>query len=114
MRQRPRDLSFIIPTEYSDPSWFGFPVTFKANTGSDRVELLRYLDQNKIGTRLLFAGNLVRQPYFEGRTYRVVGELTNTDRIMNDTFWVGVHPGLSEAHLDFICATIEEYFGVNF
>ena len=78
------------------------------------LELLKYLDQNKIGTRLLFAGNLTRQPYFEGRTYRVSGELANTDKVMNDTFWIGVYPGLTEDMLSFVVEKIEAFLGVNF
>ena len=106
----------ILPeaTAGSEPSWFGFPLTIKAAGGVDRVELLKYLDQYKIGTRLLFAGNLTRQPYFEGRTYRISGELTNTDNIMNNTLWIGVYPGLSEEMLGFVVEKIEAFFGVNF
>lgn len=101
----------ILPeaTPKSDPSWFGFPLTLK--DGHDRVELIKHLDQRRIGTRLLFGGNLLRQPYFAGRTYRVHGELTNTDRIMNQTFWVGVYPGLSEEALAHVVATLKAYFG---
>ncbi|TKF23453.1 lipopolysaccharide biosynthesis protein RfbH [Vibrio genomosp. F6] len=106
----------ILPeaTEHSDPSWFGFPITIRENSGIDRVDLLKFMDQYKIGTRLLFAGNLTRQPYFENVEYRVVGELTNTDLIMNNTFWVGVYPGLGQDHLDFIIEKFEEFFGVSF
>ena len=106
----------ILPeaTPNSDPSWFGFPITIRNEAGFSRVDLLKYLDQHKIGTRLLFAGNLTRQPYFEGRTYRVNGELKNTDKIMNDTFWIGVYPGLSQAMLDFAAEKIETFIGVNF
>ncbi|WP_432383557.1 lipopolysaccharide biosynthesis protein RfbH [Duganella sp. P38] len=106
----------ILPeaTEHSDPSWFGFPMTLKPEANIARVDLLTYLDQHKIGTRLLFAGNLVRQPYMQGRNFRVSGELTNTDRVMNDTFWVGVYPGLDRAMLDFVVDKLEAFFGVNF
>lgn len=106
----------ILPeaTVNSDPSWFGFPITIKPESDIDRVELLKFMDQHKIGTRLLFAGNLTRQPYFKDVEYRVVGELTNTDIIMNHTFWVGVYPGLSTDHLDFIIAKFEEFLGLNF
>lgn len=106
----------ILPeaTNNSDPSWFGFPITIKPESGIDRVELLKFMDQYKIGTRLLFAGNLTRQPYFKNVEYRVVGELTNTDIIMNHTFWIGVYPGLSKEHLDFIIEKFEEFFGVSF
>jgi CDP-6-deoxy-D-xylo-4-hexulose-3-dehydrase len=101
-------------TAGSDPSWFGFPLTLREEAQTGRVALLQYLDQYKIGTRLLFAGNLTRQPSMAGRQYRVSGALTNTDRIMNDTFWIGVHPGLSEEMLDYVAGKIETYFGVNF
>ncbi len=101
-------------TSNSDPSWFGFPITLKANAGINRVDLLQYLDQNKIGTRLLFAGNLTRQPYMKGRNFRISGDLTNTDTVMNDTFWIGVYPGLSKEMLDFVIAKLEAFFGVNF
>jgi CDP-4-dehydro-6-deoxyglucose reductase, E1 len=101
-------------TAKSDPSWFGFPMTLRAESAVQRVDLLNNLDQNRIGTRLLFAGNLTRQPYMENRNYRVHGELRNTDIVMNQTFWVGVYPGLGEAQLDFVAGRIEEFFGLNF
>ena len=101
-------------TPNSDPSWFGFPITLKEESGTARVDLLRFLDQHKIGTRLLFAGNLTKQPYFKGVEYRVVGDLTNTDITMNQTFWVGIYPALGEEHLEYIAEKLEEYFGVNF
>ena len=106
----------ILPeaTENSDPSWFGFPLTLKPEANVSRVDLLTYLDQHKIGTRLLFAGNLTRQPYMIGRNFRVSGELTNTDRVMHDTFWIGVFPGLTREMLDFTVSKLEEFFGVNF
>jgi CDP-6-deoxy-D-xylo-4-hexulose-3-dehydrase len=102
------------PTENSTPSWFGFPITLKENAGVNRVDLTKYLDQCKIGTRLLFAGNLIRQPYFEGVDYRIVGELTNTDITMNKTLWLGIYPGLGEEHLDYVAEKLEEFFGVGF
>ena len=106
----------ILPeaTPGSDPSWFGFLMTMRDAAQSRRVDLIEYLDQNKIGTRLLFAGNLTRQPSMVGRNFRVCGDLVNTDKIMNDTFWVGVYPGLTEEMLDFVAGKIESYFGVNF
>lgn len=102
------------PTENSDPSWFGFPMTLKPEANVNRVDLLTYLDEYKIGTRLLFAGNLTRQPYMIGRNYRVSGDLTNTDRVMHDTFWIGVYPGLTKEMLDFAAEKIETFLGVNF
>jgi CDP-6-deoxy-D-xylo-4-hexulose-3-dehydrase len=106
----------VLPeaTAHSEPSWFGFPLHIKPTAGVQRVDLLRFLDQQRIGTRLLFAGNLTRQPYMAGQTYRCVGELPNTDAVMNGTFWIGVHPGLDEAKLDFIAGQIETFFGVGF
>ena len=106
----------ILPeaTTGSDPSWFGFPITIRDGAGVARVDLLKYLDQYKIGTRLLFAGNLTRQPYFKGHTHRVSGDLTNTDKVMNNTFWVGVYPGLNEDMLNFMVEKLEAFFGVNF
>ncbi|WP_347988751.1 lipopolysaccharide biosynthesis protein RfbH [Methylomonas sp. AM2-LC] len=103
----------ILPeaTPNSEPSWFGFPITLRDSSGHKRVDLLKYLDQHKIGTRLLFAGNLTRQPYFKYQTYRISGELTNTDQIMNDTFWIGVYPGLTEEMLSFVVEKLEAFFG---
>ena len=106
----------ILPqaTPGSDPSWFGFPITLRPGVDFRRVDLLSYLDQHKIGTRLLFAGNLTRQPYMKGREYRISGTLENTDVVMNQTFWVGVYPGLSREMLEFIVEKIETFLGVNF
>jgi CDP-6-deoxy-D-xylo-4-hexulose-3-dehydrase len=101
-------------TEHSDPSWFGFPITLKDNCPVTRLDLLTYLDQNKIGTRLLFAGNLTRQPYMVGANYRISGDLTNTDNVMNNTFWIGVQPALTHEMLEFSAQKIEAYLGVNF
>ncbi len=101
-------------TSNSDPSWFGFLMTLRPQADIRRIELINYLDQNKIGTRLLFAGNLTRQPYMAGRQFRVSGELTNTDKVMNNSFWIGVYPGLNEAMLDFTCQKIETFLGLNF
>lgn len=100
-------------TANSAPSWFGFPVTLRPEAGVDRVDLLQWLDQHKIGTRLLFAGNLTRQPYFTARNYRVASPLTQTDRVMNHTFWVGLWPGLSEAMLDYTAEQIGLFLGVG-
>jgi CDP-6-deoxy-D-xylo-4-hexulose-3-dehydrase len=101
-------------TEGSDPSWFGFPITVKEGSPVSRNELTTYLDQNKVGTRLLFAGNITRQPYMANANYRVSGELTNTDIVMNNTFWVGVQPALTLEMLDYLAVKIEEYLGVSF
>ena len=103
-----------VPTENSKPSWFGFPITLKDGCGVSRVDVTKFLDSHKIGSRLLFAGNLLKQPYFKEVEYRVVGELTHTDKTMNDTFWVGIQPALNEEHFDFVAEKLEELFGLNF
>lgn len=107
-------ISLPVATENSDPSWFGFLVTIKEGAQINRVDFLRYLDQSKIGTRLLFAGNLVRQPYMADKNYRISGDLTNTDHVMNNSFWIGVYPGLTKQMLDFMVERIETYLGLNF
>jgi CDP-6-deoxy-D-xylo-4-hexulose-3-dehydrase len=101
-------------TPNSEPSWFGFPLVVKETAGVKRADLINFLEQSKIGTRLLFAGNLTKQPYMAGRNFRVSGELTNTNIVMNQTFWLGTFPGLTTDHLDYIVAKLEEFFGVNF
>jgi CDP-6-deoxy-D-xylo-4-hexulose-3-dehydrase len=100
-------------TEHSDPSWFGFPITVKANSPVTRLELLTHLDEHKIGSRLLFAGNLTRQPYMIGANFRISGDLSNTDNVMNNTFWIGVQPALTTEMLEFAVQTIEGFLGVN-
>lgn len=102
------------PSENSEPSWFGFAITVKESSGVNRTDLTKFLDQFKIGTRLLFAGNLTKQPYFKDVEYRVSGVLTNTDKTMNNTIWVGIYPGLNNEHLDYIAEKLEEFFGLNF
>lgn len=118
LKERLKDCEEFVnlpePTEHSDPSWFGFPITLKENCPVTRLDLLTYLDQNKVGTRLLFAGNLTRQPYMVGANYRISGDLTNTDNVMNNTFWIGVQPSLSREMLEFAAQKIESYLGVNF
>ena len=106
----------ILPeaTPNSDPSWFGFPITLRDDAPVNRVDLLKYLDQHKIGTRLLFAGNVMRQPYFEGRNYRVAGSLARSDTIMNNTFWIGVYPALDSEMLDYTAQKISEFMGAGF
>jgi len=107
-------IELTMPTENSTPSWFGFPITVKSDSGVNRVDLTKYLDQNKIGTRLLFAGNLTKQPYFSDIEYRIVGDLINTDITMNQTLWLGIYPGLGGAQLDYIAEKLEDFFGINF
>ncbi|MND25983.1 UDP-4-amino-4-deoxy-L-arabinose--oxoglutarate aminotransferase [compost metagenome] len=101
----------ILPqaTVNSEPSWFGFPLTLRDGCGVERLDLLRHLDAQKIGTRLLFAGNLTRQPYMKGQQYRVASDLSVTDKVMKDTFWIGLWPGLGEEHLEHAANNIERY-----
>ena len=107
-------IDFTEPTENSKPSWFGFPITIKKSSIFRRVDLISYLDQNNIGTRLLFAGNLTKQPYFSNLEYKVAGDLINTEIIMNQTLWLGVYPGLGVEELNFIVEKVEEFFGLGF
>ena len=106
----------VLPeaTPGSDPSWFGFPITLRPEAGLTRQYLLQYLDEHRIGTRLLFAGNLIHQPYMQDRNFRVVGSLQTADQIMNDTFWIGVWPGLSRAQLDYMVSQLRQVLGLNF
>jgi CDP-6-deoxy-D-xylo-4-hexulose-3-dehydrase len=99
------------PTPGSNPSWFGFAMTLLPQLKISREALTGFLDKHKVGTRLLFAGNLTRQPYFRGRPHRVSGTLENTDRVMERTFWIGVYPGLSAEMLDFAADKILECLG---
>lgn len=104
----------ILPkaTKNSQPSWFGFPITIKENSGFNRRDLVSFLEENKIGTRLLFAGNLLKQPAFTENEYiyRVIGGLKNTDIIMNNTFWIGVWPGINEQCIEYMINKFEEFF----
>ena len=102
-------LNFTTPTEKSDPAWFGFPITLDPSHPIDREDLLRFLDSRKIGTRLLFAGNILKQPAYKDIEFRVVGDLTNTDIIMRRSFWVGVYPGLTKPMLDYVIESISEF-----
>jgi CDP-6-deoxy-D-xylo-4-hexulose-3-dehydrase len=101
----------ILPkaTEHSEPSWFGFPITLDPSHPVNREDLLRHLETLKIGTRLMFAGNLMKQPAYRNVDFRVVGNLENTDIVMMRTFWVGVYPGLTNEMLDFVAHSIKEF-----
>lgn len=102
---------FILPqaTPHSDPSWFGFPITLKDESPINREELLRHLDSRLIGTRLMFAGNILRQPGYRDIPRRVVGNLENADRIMRRSFWLGVYPGLTKPMLEYVAENILEF-----
>ena len=102
---------FLLPsaTENSEPSWFGFALTITKSAGFDRNTLINYLDKRNIGTRLLFGGNLLRQPAFQGTPARQISNLENTDEIMNSTFWLGVWPGLQKPMLDYILESLHDF-----
>jgi len=108
---KPLEEYLILPeaTPNSDPAWFGFPIGVRRDAPFKRNELTRALEANKIATRLLFGGNLLRQPAYEDCDYRVIGDLPNTDFVMNNVFWVGVYPGLTTEMLDFIAATMKDF-----
>ena len=98
------------PEKNSDPSWFGFALSLRENGQYNRNDLIKYLNENKIGTRLLFSGNLIKQPYMKDVTFKVNEELKNTDFIMNNTFWIGLYPGLSVKHLEYVINKFKDYF----
>ncbi|MEY4560075.1 MAG: lipopolysaccharide biosynthesis protein RfbH [Actinomycetota bacterium] len=102
---------FIMPeaTINSDPSWFGFPITIRPESSIDRTSLLRHLDDKKIGTRLLFAGNLLKQPAYRNIEHRVIGDLKNSDLVMTNTFWLGVYPGLTDEMLNYVSEVVHDF-----
>lgn len=101
------------PSPDSDPSWFGYPITVNNTATYTRLELLRHLDSKNIGTRLLFAGNLTRQPYMKHQNYRISGNLENTDRVMEKTFWIGLYPGITTEMLNYVCTVITNFVTSN-
>jgi len=104
--------ALILPeaTPGSEPSWFGFPISVRPGAPFKREELTAFLEKGRIGTRLLFAGNITRQPYFKGQPHRAVGDLANADRAMRDTFWIGVYPGLTPEMISYVISRFGEFF----
>ena len=102
---------FVMPeaTVNSDPSWFGFPITIRPESGIDRTALLRHLDEKKIGTRLLFAGNLLKQPAYRNIEHRGIGDVKNSDLVMTNTFWLGVYPGLTDEMLNYVSEVVHDF-----
>ena len=97
-------------TPKSDPAWFGFPITVRTNEWFGQKDIVKYLEQNKILTRQLFAGNITRQPAYQDIACRIVGELANTDDIMNNTFFIGVYPGIDERKMEYILSQFANFF----
>lgn len=105
---------FLFPkaTPYSDPSWFGFPIYVRPEAPFRRDEIIHWLESHNIGTRLLFGGNLLRQPAYRGQEYRVIGNLSRADEVMHRVFWIGVYPGLSHSMLDYVAETIYTFISM--
>ena len=108
---KPLEDDFILPkkTQNSDPSWFGFMLTIRDNKKIDRNKLVRHLEENKVGTRLFFGGNMIKQPAYKKIEKRIIGSLKNSDKAMNDSFWIGVWPGLNKSHLIFTVDIIKNF-----
>ena len=108
---RPYADRLVLPAalEHADPSWFGFVVTVREGAGFTRADIVKFLEANKVETRTLFAGNLLRHPAFQDIPRRVVGELAVTDQVMRDTFFVGVYPGLDDRRLDYMVSVFERF-----
>jgi CDP-6-deoxy-D-xylo-4-hexulose-3-dehydrase len=96
------------PEPNSEPSWFGFPITLKQHSRNDFIQ---FLESKKIANRLLFGGNLTKQPYFKEQTYRVIGQLDNTELVMKNTLWLGVYPGINDDMTAYIIQSVKEFFG---
>ena len=106
------DKYLILPEaiEGMSPSWFGFPILVKEDASFTRNDIVNYLEDNKIATRMLFGGNLTKQPAYENVKYKICGDLRNTDLVMNNLFWIGVYPGLSKEMLGYVCGKFEWFF----
>jgi CDP-6-deoxy-D-xylo-4-hexulose-3-dehydrase len=99
------------PAINSEPSWFGFLLSVKQNAPFTRNELVQHLEEKRIGSRLLFGGNLVRQPAYKGLNFRVIGDLSNTDYVMENAFWIGLYPGLTLEMLNYVLSVIHQFCG---
>ena len=112
---KPLDDVLLLPeaTPGSDPSWFGFPIAVRRDAPFTREDLIRSLEAKKIDTRLLFGGNLLRQPAYDGCEHRVIGSLPNTDFVMNKVFWLGVYPGLTKQMLDYVASAVTEFVSMS-
>ncbi|MGB6305912.1 MAG: DegT/DnrJ/EryC1/StrS family aminotransferase, partial [Acidobacteriaceae bacterium] len=108
---KPLEDRLLLPesTPDAEPSWFGFPIGVREDAPFDRNDLIRELESNKIATRLLFGGNLTRQPAYQGVDFRVIGDLRNTDFVMRNVFWIGLYPGLNDAMLNYTIDTITAF-----
>ena len=106
---------FILPkvSPKAKPSWFGFPITIRPNAPFTRNKLVEFLDENKIGTRLLFGGNLLKQPYMKNQHYKIIGDLTNSNIVVNNTFWIGVYPGLGAEELNYVLEIFRKFLKIN-
>ncbi len=106
---------FILPkvSPKAKPSWFGFPITIRPNAPFTRNKLVEFLDENKIGTRLLFGGNLLKQPYMKNQNYKIIGDLKNSNIVVNNTFWIGVYPGLGAEELSYVLEIFRKFLKIN-
>ena len=109
------DKYLILPKaqENSDPSWFGFLISVKKDAPFTRNDIVKYLNDKKIGTRLLFAGNVIKQPYMINRNYKIIGDLKNSNFIMNNTFWIGIYPGINDEMIEYIKLIFNNFFNEN-
>jgi len=110
-----KDKYFIphIETENSEPSWFGYAITIRDGVSFTREELLNYLNENRIDTRLMFGGNLIKQPAYQSKKYIVSGQLVNADKVMNDSFWIGVYPGITDEMIEYVVEKFELFLSKN-
>ncbi|MFA4849425.1 MAG: lipopolysaccharide biosynthesis protein RfbH [Methanoregula sp.] len=101
---------FPEPTAHSEPSWFGFPILVRENAAFTRQDIVQYLEENKIATRMLFGGNLLKQPAYANITHRMIGPINNTDLVLNNLFWIGIYPGLTTEKLNYVIKIFKDFF----